>query len=207
MDITIIGTGNMGKALTTRAVAGSHGVTLFGTAPEKSRAVAEELAGDVRTGTVGDAIAGDVVVLAIWYPAVSDVLAKYGDQLAGKVVVDITNPIDPEAFEPLTIDAGSVAQEIAAKVPGTRVVKAFNTTFAATLIEGQVGGQVLDVFLASDDDGAKEVVSQLVHDSGLRPVDAGPLARAHELEALGFLHMALQGPLGTGFASTVKVIS
>lgn len=197
----------MGKALTTRALAGGHGVTLLGTAPEKARGVAEELAGDVRVGTVGDPIAGDVVVLAIWYPAVSDVLAKYGDQLAGKVVVDITNPIDPEAFEPLTIDAGSVAQEIAAKVPGARVVKAFNTTFAGTLAEGQVGGQVLDVFLASDDDGAKEVLSQLVRDSGLRPVDAGPLARAHELEALGFLHMALQGPLGTGFASTVKVLS
>ena len=207
MDLTIIGTGNMGKALATRALAGGHGVTLLGTAPEKSRGVAAELAGDVRPGTVGDAIADDVVVLAIWYPAVSDVLGTYGDQLAGKVVVDITNPIDPEAFEPLTIDDGSVAQEIAAKVPGARVVKAFNTTFAATLTEGRVAGQPLDVFLASDDDGAKEVVSQLVRDSGLRPVDAGPLARAHELEALGFLHMVLQGPLGTGFASTVKVLS
>ena len=207
MDITIIGTGNMGKALTTRAVAGGHRVTLLGTEPQKAKTVAEELSADVRPGTVGDPITGDVVVLAVWYPAVADVLARYGDQLDGKVVIDITNPIDPEAFEPLKLDAGSVAQEIAAKVPGARVVKAFNTTFAGTLTDGQVGGQPLDVFLASDDDGAKGVVSQLVRDGGLRPVDAGPLARAHELEALGFLHMALQGPLGTGFASTVKVLS
>jgi 8-hydroxy-5-deazaflavin:NADPH oxidoreductase len=92
-------------------------------------------------------------------------------------------------------------------VPGAKVVKAFNTTFAGTLTEGRVGGQPLDVFLASDDDDAKGVVSQLVRDAGLRPVDAGPLARAQELEALGFLHMALQGPLGTGFTSTVKVLS
>ncbi len=207
MDITIIGTGNMGRALATRTVAGGHRVTLLGTSPDKAQGVAEELPGDVRPGTVGDPITGDVVVLAVWYPAVADVLARYGDQLADKVVVDITNPIDPEAFEPLKLDAGSVAQEIAAKVPGAKVVKAFNTTFAGTLTEGQVGGQPLDVFLASDDDDAKGVVSQLVRDGGLRPVDAGPLARAHELEALGFLHMALQGPLGTGFASTVKVLS
>jgi predicted dinucleotide-binding enzyme len=207
VDITIIGTGNMGKALATRAVAGGHRVTLLGTAPEKAQGVAQELSAAVRPGTVGDPISGDVVVLAVWYPAVAEVLARYGDQLAGKVVVDITNPIDPEAFEPLKLDAGSVAQEIAAKVPGARVVKAFNTTFAGTLTEGQVGGQPLDVFLASDDDGAKGVVSQIVRDGGLRPVDAGPLARAHELEALGFLHMALQGPLETGFASTIKVLS
>jgi 8-hydroxy-5-deazaflavin:NADPH oxidoreductase len=207
MDITIIGTGNMGKALTTRAVAGGHSVTLLGTAPEKARGVAEELSGDVRPGAVGDPIAGDVVVLAVWYPVVADVLDRYGDQLDGKIVVDITNPIDPEAFEPLKIDAGSVAQEIAAKLPGARVVKAFNTTFAGTLTEGRVGGHPLDVLLASDDDGAKAVVGQFVQDCGLRPVDAGPLSRAHELEALGFLHMAVQGPLGTGFASTVKILS
>lgn len=207
MDITIIGTGNMGKALSTRVVAGGHRVTLLGTEPEKAQGVAEELSADVRPGTVGDPITGDVVVLAVWYPVVADVLNRYGDQLEGKIVVDITNPIDTEAFEPLKLDAGSVAEEIAAKVPRARVVKAFNTTFAATLTEGQVGGQPLDVFLASDDDDAKGVVSQLVLDGGLRPVDAGPLARAHELEALGFLHMALQGPLGTGFASTVKVLS
>jgi 8-hydroxy-5-deazaflavin:NADPH oxidoreductase len=168
--------------------------------------VAEELS-TVRPGTVGDPITGDVVVLAVWYQAVADVLARYGGQLEGKVIVDITNPIDTEAFEPLKLEAGSAAQEIAAKAPGAKVVKAFNTTFAGTLTEGQVSGQPLDVFLASDDEDAKAVVSQLISDGGLRPVDAGPLARARELEAMGFLHMALQGQLGTGFASTIKVLS
>ena len=207
MDVTIIGTGNMARSIATVARAGGHRVTLLGTAPEKARGVAEELSVDVRPGTVGDPITGDVVVLAVWYPAVADVLARYGDQLDGKVVVDITNPIDPEAFEPLELEAGSAAAEIAEKVPGARVVKAFNTTFASTVTEGQVGGQALDVFLASDDEGAKGVLSEFVRDAGLRPVDAGPLARAHELEAFGFLHMVLQEPLGTGFASTIKVLS
>jgi 8-hydroxy-5-deazaflavin:NADPH oxidoreductase len=207
MDITVIGTGNMARSIATRALAGGHTVTLLGTTTENAQALAGELSGDVHAGEVGDPLDGDVVVLAIWYPAVSDVLATYRGQLDDKVVVDITNPIDPEAFEPLTIEAGSVAQEIAAAVPGAKVVKAFNTTFAGTLIEGQVADQPLDVLIASDDEGAKSAVSQLALDGGLRSIDAGPLVRAHELEALGFLHMALQARLGTNFASTVKILS
>ncbi len=92
MDITIIGTGNMGRSIATRAVAGGHSVLLLGTSKDKADEVARELAGDVRTGTVGDPIAGDVVVLAVWYQVVHDVLGKYGNGLDGKVVVDITNP-------------------------------------------------------------------------------------------------------------------
>ncbi len=84
-------------------------------------------------------------------------------------------------------------------------MKAFNTTFAGTLLEGEVAGQQLDVLLAGDDDEAKRKVSQLVSDAGLRPIDAGPLRRAEQLEQLGFLHITLQQPLGLGFASTVKL--
>jgi 8-hydroxy-5-deazaflavin:NADPH oxidoreductase len=206
MDLTIIGTGNMARGIATRALAGGHSVTLLGTETGKAQALADELSGDVRAGQVGDPLAGSVIVLAVWYATVDDVLGRYRDQLAGKVVVDITNPIDVDAFEPLELKAGSAAQEIAAKAPAAKVVKAFNTTFAGTLAEGRVAGQPLDVFIASDDEDAKETVGQIITDAGLRPIDAGPLARAHELEALGYLHMALQQPLGTGFSSTVKVL-
>ena len=206
MEITIIGTGNMARGIATRALAGGHSVTLLGTERGKAQALADELSGDVSAGRVGDPLAGDVVVLAIWYAAVDDVLARYGDQLEGKVLVDITNPIDVDAFEPLKLDAGSAAQEIAAKARGAKVVKAFNTTFAATLGEGRVAGQPLDVLLASDDEDAKASVAQLVADAGLRPIDAGPLRRAHELEALGYLHIAIQQPLETNYGSTVKVL-
>lgn len=161
----------------------------------------------MRAGQVGDPLAGDVVVLAVWYAVVDDVLGRYGGQLDGKIVVDITNPIDVDGFEPLKLDAGSAAQEIAAKAPGAKVVKAFNTTFAGTLGEGRVAGEPLDVLIASDSDDAKETVSQIVSDAGLRPIDAGPLKRARELEALGYLHMVLQQPLGTGFSSAVKVLA
>jgi hypothetical protein len=109
----------------------------------------------VRAGAIGDPISGDVVVLAVWYQVLDDVLGRYAGQLDGKVVVDITNPVDPQTFQPLNVAAGSAAQEIAQKVPGAKVAKAFNTTFAGTLVAGQVGGQPLDVFVASDDEDAK----------------------------------------------------
>jgi 8-hydroxy-5-deazaflavin:NADPH oxidoreductase len=206
MDITIIGTGNMARGIASRALAGGHSVTLLGHESGKAEALADELSGDVHTGTVGDSLAGDVVVLAIPYGAIDDVIGQYGDQLSGKTVVDITNPVDFSSFTPLSVEAGSAAAEIVQKAPGAKVVKAFNTTFAGTLANGSVAGQPLDVFLASDDEGAKAAVRELVEAGGLRAVDAGGLARAHELEALGYLHMAVQQSTGTGFASAVKVL-
>jgi 8-hydroxy-5-deazaflavin:NADPH oxidoreductase len=207
MDITIIGTGNMSRGIATRALAGGHTVTLLGTEAGKAQQLAGELSGDVRAGTIGDPLSGDVVVLAVWYQALDDVLDRYGDQLAGKTVVDITNPIDTSSFQPLNLEAGSAAQEIAQKAAGAKVVKAFNTTFAGTLVSGEVAGQPLDVLLASDDEDAKRTVSRLVADGGLRAVDAGPLAHARQLEGLGYLHMAIQGPLDGGYSTTVKVLS
>jgi 8-hydroxy-5-deazaflavin:NADPH oxidoreductase len=207
MDVTIIGTGNMGRGIATRALAGGHTVTLLGHEPGKAEEAAGELSGDVRTGTVGDELTGDVVVLAMWYQALDDVLARYGDQLAGKVVVDITNPVDPNTFQPLTVEAGSAAAEIAGKATGAKVVKAFNTTFAGTLAGGEVAGQPLDVFIASDDEDAKNAVRELAESAGLRAVDAGPLAHARQLEAMGYLHMAIQDGLGTGYGSTIKVLA
>jgi 8-hydroxy-5-deazaflavin:NADPH oxidoreductase len=204
MDITIIGAGNMARGIGTRALAGGHSVTLLGS---DAAALASDLSGEVRAGARGDALTGDVVVLAVPYGALEDVLATYVDQLAGKVVVDITNPIDFSSFTPLAIDAGSAAQEIAQKAPGAKVVKAFNTTFAGTLAEGRVADEPVDVFIAADDEEAKRAVRQIAEDGGVRAVDAGPLARARELEALGYLHMAVQQTLDTGFASAVKIVA
>lgn len=207
MDITIIGTGNMARGIATRALAGGHTVTLLGTDQEKAQALAGDLPGDVRTGAVGDPLSGDVVVLAVWYQALDDILGRYGDQLNGKTVIDITNPVDPETYAPLTVAAGSAAQEIAQKAPGAKVVKAFNTTFAGSLVEGQVADQPLDVFVASDDDEAKATVRELVESAGMRVLDAGPLALARQLEGAGYLHMAIQLGLGDTYASALKIVS
>jgi predicted dinucleotide-binding enzyme len=188
-------------------LAGGHAVRLLGTEEAKAQEAAAQLSGDVRTGTVGDALEGDVVVLAVWYHALDDVVQRYRDQLDGKVVVDISNPVDPESFQPLTVEAGSAAQELAQKAPGARIVKAFNTTFAGTLMAGGAAGQPLDVFIASDDEDAKAKVRRLVEDGGQRAVDAGPLALARQLEGLGYVHMAVQQSLGTGFGSALKILA
>jgi predicted dinucleotide-binding enzyme len=146
-------------------------------------------------------------VLAVPYPAAASVVQQYGDHLAGKVIVDITNPVDFNSMSPAVAAGTSGAEEIAKIAPaGAKVVKAFNTTFAGTLVAGQVANQPLDVFVAGDDADAKAAISQVISDGGLRAVDAGSLQRARQLEALGLLHMVVQFTLNTGFGSAVKII-
>jgi NADPH-dependent F420 reductase len=172
--VSIIGTGTMGQAIA--GVVSRGGATV-------------ELLGRTDAGTP---VTGDVVVLAVPYGAVADVVAQRGDELAGKVVVDITNPVDFATFDSLVVPGdGSAAAEIAAALPQSRVVKAFNTTFAATLASGTVGGQPTTVLIAGDDADAKALLAGIVTAAGLRAIDAGSLRRARELEALGFLQIGL----------------
>jgi len=205
MHVTIIGTGNMARGIGSRVVAGGHDLTVVGKGSDKAQAVASDIGGEssVNTAASGDRIEGDVVVLAVYYPDARGVVEQHGDQLAGKVVVDITNPVN-ETFDGLVVPAdGSAAAELARLAPEARFVKAFNTTFANTLRSGDQ----LDVLIAGDDDDAKAVVAELARDGGLNPIDAGQLKRARELEALGLLHIGLQDTLGTGFASAVKIVA
>ncbi|HZB19518.1 MAG TPA: NADPH-dependent F420 reductase [Blastococcus sp.] len=172
--VSIIGTGNMGQAIAALAAKGGNSVELIGSADTEKQ------------------VTGDVVVLAVYYPAVADVLATRGDSFAGKVVVDITNPLDLATFDSLTVPAdGSAAAEIAAALPQSRVLKAFNTTFAGTLAAGSVGPLPTTVLIAGDDADAKALLAGIVTAGGLRAVDAGSLRRARELEALGFLQLTL----------------
>ncbi len=209
MNITIFGTGNMARGLATRFLAGGHNVTLLGTEADKAEALAGELGGSVGSGTTGDPITGNVVVLAVPFEAAVPIMQRYGEALSGKVVVDTTNPVNWDTMDDLvTPPDSSAAEEIAkAASEGTRIVKAFNTTFAPTLVDSQVAGQPLDVLIAGDDADAKETVAALVRDSGLVAVDAGSLRRARQLEGLGFLGITLQEPLDLGFRSAWKLIS
>jgi predicted dinucleotide-binding enzyme len=208
MNVTIIGTGNMARGIGGRLVAGGHHVTVLGKETSDAEEVVNDLDanGSVKAGRSGDEIADDVVVLAVYYPDAKAAVEQYGDALSGKVVVDITNPVNETSDDLVTPPDSSAAQELAASAPGASFVKAFNTTFANTLNQGAVAGQQLDVFIAGDDEEAKGKVVQLVEDGGLRPVDAGPLKRARELEAAGLLHMSVQGTLNTGFTSALKVV-
>lgn len=137
-------------------------------------------------------ITGDIVVLAVPYPEVAGVIATHGAALAGKVVVDITNPLDFTTFDGLVVPAdSSAAAVIAAALPDSRVLKAFNTTLAATLVSGVAGSATTTVLIAGDDAAAKASLGEIVTASGLVAVDAGSLSRARELEAIGFLQLTL----------------
>ena len=207
MKVTIVGAGNMGRGIGTRAVAGGHQVEIVDRDPAEAGKLAEELGGSATALEPGAPFGGEIVVLAVYYPGSKDAVQAYAGQLAGKVVVDITNPVDTQTWDRLATPPGtSAAEELAQLVPqGTPVVKAFNTTFAPTLVAGEAAGQQLDVLIAGDDNDAKQKVTQLAADGGLRPIDVGPLVRAQQLEQLGFLHIAIQEPLNLGFASAVKL--
>jgi len=210
MQISIIGAGNMASGIGTRALAGGHRVRLTDRDPAKAKALAEDLRERVPGADVaeaGSAADADIVVLALPYAAAEEVAAANRDELAGKTVVDISNPVDFSTFDSLVVPPGtSAAEQIAAAAPGARVVKAFNTTFAGTLVAGEAGGVPLDVFIAGDDAEAKQAVADLAASGGLRPIDAGPLRRARELEGFQFLHMTLQQALGTSWSSAIKIL-
>jgi predicted dinucleotide-binding enzyme len=172
--VSIIGTGNMGSAIAGVVTAGGNTVELLG------------------HGDTDKPVTGDVVVLAVYYGALADVVAQRGAQLDGKVVVDITNPLDVTTMDALVVPAdGSAAAELAVALPQSRVLKAFNTTFAATLAAGTVGGLPTTVLIAGDDADAKSQLAGIITAGGLRAMDAGSLRRARELEALAFLQITL----------------
>ncbi|MBX9245947.1 NADPH-dependent F420 reductase [Actinotalea ferrariae] len=189
-SISIIGAGNIGQAVAGIAAAGGHQVQLIARDAAKTQEAAQ--ASGATPATIGEPLTGEVVVLAVPYPAVADVLAAYGDALAGKVVVDPTNPLDFSTFDSLVVPADtSAAAQIQAQAPGARVLKAFNTTFAATLASRSIGGSPTTVLIAGDDADAKALLADVVRGGGLEAVDAGALSRARELEALGFLQLTL----------------
>jgi NADPH-dependent F420 reductase len=214
MNVTIIGSGNMGRGIGTRAVAGGHSVTFVDVNPETAEKTASEVKASakkgatVSTASLGDAILGDVVVLAVWYGTNIEIAKQLGAKLAGKVVVDIANPLNSTYDGLATASDSSSAEDLAKAITnGAKVVKAFNTTYAGTLLSGQVGGQPLDVFIAGDDVDAKSKVAQIVTDGGMRAVDTGPLSRARQIEGMQFLHIITQGVLGTNWGSALKILS
>jgi predicted dinucleotide-binding enzyme len=174
-NVTIFGDGNMGSAIAGVLTAGGATVNHITTS-------------DNGSGTV----AGDLVILAVPYPVLAEIVRTYGDQLAGKTVVDITNPVDFQTFDSLVVPAdGSAAAELADALPSSVVLKAFNTTFAATLATKSVGPNPTTVLIAGDDADAKAELAAALKAGGVEALDAGSLRRARELEAVGFLQLGL----------------
>lgn len=186
-NITIFGKGNMGSAIGGLFQDAGNEVTYIGSQDGKQ-------------------VLGDIIVLAVPYAAVEGILTNYAGELAGKIIVDITNPVNFETFDGLVVPAdSSAAQEIQAKVSDAKVVKAFNTNFGATLASKQVGDNTTTVLAAGEAD-AKAAFKQALEGSGLNFVDAGELSRARELEAMGFLQITLAAREEIAWTSGFAVI-
>jgi predicted dinucleotide-binding enzyme len=187
--ISIIGTGGMAAAIGGLAAKAGHTVEVMSRDAAKAQALAEQVGAGATTGTFGAAPAGDIVILAVPYSAVLDVVKQYGEELAGKVLVDITNPVASDHTSFVTPGDSFGALEIVKAAPAdAKVVKAFNTLFSHVLAAGPVPGHPLDVFIAGDDEHAKARVSAFIESLGLRPMDTGPLPMAKTLEHAVGLH-------------------
>jgi 8-hydroxy-5-deazaflavin:NADPH oxidoreductase len=186
--ISIIGTGNMARIIGALAVAGGNTVEVMGRDQSKAADLAKALGGSATTGEWGAVPAGDIVIVALLYADVVPVVAQYGDALAGKVIVDISNPFNAAADGLALPEGTSIAQEVAKTAPASAsVVKAFNTIFGQVLEKGRP----LAVFIAGDNAQAKAGVEAFIESLGLRPLDVGGLAMAHWLEGAGLVVMGL----------------
>ena len=206
MNIAVIGAGNVGKALTGSAIRAGHSVTVSSKNGESARALAAATGARAAASDVEAIEPADVVVLAIPYTAMAELLGEAGAALAGKIVIDATNPLKAD-YSGLATSGTSGAEEIQAKVPGARVVKAFNSALAAQQADPKVaGGLRADGFVAGDDEEAKATVLGLVEAIGFNPVDAGGLAMARYLEGMAWLNISMQMKNGWSWQASWKLV-
>lgn len=190
--ISLIGTGGMAAAIGGLAARAGHNVEVSSRDHAKALALAGQFGAGATTAAFATAPAGDIVILAVPYPAVLDVVTQYGEALAGKLLVDITNPINASFTGFVTQKDSFGAHEIAKAAPAdAKIVKAFNTQFSHILAAGPAGGHQLDVFLAGDSAQAKARVAAFIESLGLRPMDTGALPMARTLEHLALLSLGL----------------
>jgi len=212
MKFTIIGAGNMGRGIATRLLSGGNQVALIDHDENEAIKLANELQAVARGGVSVSAVKeipddSEFVILAVYLPSIKPIIETYREQLAGKFLVDIANPLNA-TFDDMGLPPDTSSAEETAKIApaGAKVIKAFNTTLSGTLLSGEVAGQPLDVLIAGDDAQAKAKLADAIRAGGLRPVDAGPLKRARQLEAVGFLQIVLQDELKSNWQSAVKFL-
>lgn len=205
MRIAILGAGNVGSAVATAAVGAGHDVVLTaGDAEHAQKAAAG--AGAHAAASNAEAVQGaELVVLAVPHSAVAGVAAELSGALAGKVLVDATNPLN-DTFSDLVTSGVSAAEQLQTRLPAAHVVKAFNTIFAGRHANPVEGGAPLDAFIAGDDSAAKDLVGELASSLGYRVVDAGGLRMARSLEEMAFLNITLNARGGWSWQSGWKLV-
>ncbi len=199
MNICIIGAGNIGGNLGKIWAARGHSIT-YGVrnplAPKSQTMVAETGHGATAELIKPAAEKAEVIVLATPWDAVGEVIFQLID-IRGKILIDCTNPIRPNPDWPLS-QGSSAAEEIAKRLPGFSVVKAFNSLGAGNLHDVTFGMEHADAFICGDDERAKEIVARLATEIGFQAVDAGGLRSAEMLESLAKLWITLAYQQGIG---------
>jgi predicted dinucleotide-binding enzyme len=213
MNITIIGSGNMAKGIGTRLISGGHALTFHARDAEKGQALAQELSASAQTGTaqavaLGSDIHDDIVVLALHFgEPIESVAKRYGAAFDGKTVVDISNPVSFPSFDWLIEPSlTSGAETVAQLLPRSKIVKAFNTQFATALVAGKIGGQSLDIFVAGDDQTAKDSVIEVIRTTDMRAIDAGPLAESRHLEGMERIFLKIQDQVDNSWSTALKIV-
>ncbi len=189
MKLAIIGAGNVGQALAGAAVRAGHSVRISAAHLEHAEAAAAATGASPAPSNRAAIEDADVVVLAVPGTAFASLVREVGPALAGRIVIDTSNLPTPD---PSGAPAGSAAEALQAQLPKARVVKAFNTLFAARQAAPVVDGEAVDGYVAGDDAAAKAVVLRLAESIGLRPIDVGGLVMARTLEAMAWLNISLQ---------------
>jgi 8-hydroxy-5-deazaflavin:NADPH oxidoreductase len=205
MHIAILGAGNVGGALAKASVAAGHDVVLSAANPEHAQQVASAAGGGAASSNAEAVDGADLVILAVPHTAVADIVSELSDALAGKVVVDSTNPLN-ETYSDLVTTGTSAAEQLQQRLPRASVVKAFNTILAARHANPTEDGTPLDAFIAGDDATAKGKVSELAASLGYRVIDAGGLRMARTLEEMAFLNITLNATNGWPWQSAWKLL-
>jgi predicted dinucleotide-binding enzyme len=192
--VAIIGTGNIGSRLAENFAAGGQDFLLAGRDQEAARKIASGLDGHAEVVSVEEAIErADVLVLAVWLDAFRQLIAQYGERLAGKVIVDPSNPVGPDGdggYRKVIGEQESSGQILAGLLPaGARLVKAFGTLSAGSLsAAARREPERAVLFYAADDDAAGNLVADLIRAGGFEPVRVGGLDQSIRIEMFGDLH-------------------
>jgi predicted dinucleotide-binding enzyme len=192
--VAIIGTGNIGGRLAVNFAAGGQDFLLAGRDTDAAQKIAADLDGHADVVSVDEAVErADVLVLAVWFDAFQQLIAQYGERLAGKVIVDPTNPVGPDGaggYRKVIGEQESSGQILAGLLPpGARLVKAFGTLSAPSL--SAAARQEPDrsvLFYAAADDASGDLVADLIRAAGFDPVLVGGLDQSVRIEMFGDLH-------------------
>lgn len=204
MKVAIIGAGNVGKALGTSLTRAGHDVTLSASSPESAREAATAIGASAADTNVAAVDGAEVVILAVPYGAVAAVIADIAGHTDGRIIIDTTNPLKAD-YSGLATGESSAAEEFQAQLPGSPVIKAFNTLFASNQANPGSTGEPMDGYVAGDDAKAKQTVISLVESMGLRPLDVGPLSAARYLEGMAYLNIGLNAANGWSWTSSWRL--